>query len=230
MVSAMATSVAGRVGGLAMRRAVVREVTEPVELLGLRLRVASEPIAPWEATERHEGRVQGPPFWAHAWPGGLALAQWVLERPSLVAGKRVLDFASGCGVSAIAAAKAGAAEVLATEIDLFALAAVEENAALNGVQVKTTSADVIDTDAGWDVVLVGDVFYQLDLSRRVAAWLHTLPARVFIGDPGRSFLPLPSLECVATCAFAPVPAWDSVVDRPARVWTLKTPARPSAAS
>lgn len=203
---------------------MVRQVTK-VGVAALvpevRLRLASEPIAPWEATERSAGAVQGPPFWAHAWPGGLALARLVLDSPALVRGKRVLDFASGCGVSAIAAAKAGAAEVIATEVDAFALAAIEENAELNQVIVKVSSEDVVGRDDGWDVVLVGDVFYQAELSRRVHAWieqLHARGAQVRIGDPGRSFLPMTALSCVATYEVTPVPAWDSVVDRPARVW------------
>lgn len=189
----------------------------------LRLRLADEPIAPWAATETKTGAVQPPPFWAHAWPGGLALARTVFDAPELVRGKRVLDFASGCGVSAIAAARAGAGEVLATEIDPFALAAIEENAALNEVTVRVSSEDVIGKDDGWDTVLVGDVFYQAELSRRVWAWLeqlHSRGAEVRIGDPGRSFLPMQWLECVATFTVPPVPAWDSVVDRPARVWRL----------
>lgn len=216
-----------------MRRALVRQVTEVRDAPlcpELRLRVAPEPLAPWEATERLEGAVQPPPFWAHAWPGGLALARLVLDGPELVQGLRVLDFASGCGVSAIAAARAGASEVLATELDLFALAAVAENAELNGVRVASSSADVIDTDAGWDVVLVGDVFYEDELSRRIERWLRVLHARgaqIRIGDPGRSFLPMKSLSCVATYAVAPVPAWDSVLDRPARIWAFgaSAPAR-----
>jgi predicted nicotinamide N-methyase len=190
----------------------------------LSLRLAAEPIAPWEATEVMLGCVQPPPFWAHAWPGGLALARLVLDAPELVRGKRVLDFASGCGVSAIAAARAGATEVLATEIDSFAIAAIEENAAKNSHIVRTTSEDLIGRDDGWDTVLVGDVFYQAELSRRVFAWLRQLHARgaeIRIGDPGRSFLPMESLECVATFDVAPVNAWDSVTDRPARVWRLR---------
>lgn len=190
----------------------------------LMLRLAGEPIAPWEATELRAGSVQPPPFWAHAWPGGLALARLVLDHPELVRGKRVLDFASGCGVSAIAAARAGAAEVIATELDAFALAAIEENAAMNHVSIHVMSQDVIGRDEGWDTVLVGDVFYQAELSRCVLAWLQQLRARdaeIRIGDPGRSFLPMALLECVATYDVPAVPAWDSVVDRPARVWRLR---------
>lgn len=207
-------------------RDLVRQVTtvSTISLVPeLRLRLASEPLAPWAATEVKLGTVQPPPFWAHAWPGGLALARVVLDAPDLVRGKRVLDFASGCGVSAIAAARANASDVLATEVDAFALAAIEENAALNEVTVRVSPEDVIGKDDGWDTVLVGDVFYQSELSRRVLAWLQKLHARgaeVRIGDPGRSFLPMQVLECVATFTVTPVPAWDSVVDRPARVWRL----------
>lgn len=208
----------------AAERQIVREVTRVTDVFpGVQLRVAPEPLVPWLATERCSGRIEGPPFWAHAWPGGLALAKCVIDAPQLVRGKRVLDFASGCGVSAIAAALAGAASVEATEVDVFACAAVDENAALNDVTVAVRNDDVIGTDEGWDVVLVGDVFYEDELSRRVAAWLRVLAARgavVRIGDPGRSFLPIQSLRCEATYSLSPVPAWDSVVDRPARVWSL----------
>lgn len=208
----------------AAERQVVRAATHEREVLsGLRLLLADEPLAPWLATEKQSGQVEGPPFWAHAWPGGLALAQWVLDAPEAVRGKHVLDFASGCGVSAIAAKRAGAATVDATEVDRFACAAIEENAALNGVSLNVRGDDVIGADEGWDVVLVGDVFYEDELSRRVASWLRKLAARgavVRIGDPGRSFLPMQSLACEVTYAFTPSPAWDSVVDRPARVWSV----------
>ena len=214
-------------------RDLVRQVTtvRPASLVPeLSLRLAPEPIAPWEATERRAGALQPPPFWAHAWPGGLALARLVLDAPELVRGKRVLDFASGCGVSAIAAARCGA-DVVATEVDAFARAAIEENAALNEVTLLVTSDDVIDRDDGWDVILVGDVFYQAELSRKVMAWLlrlHVRGAQVRIGDPGRSFLPMDLLECVARFEVPPVSSWDSVVDRPARVWRPR-PALPALA-
>ena len=208
------------------RREVIRTVTAPIEVegcAGLRARVCPEPAAVWEALETAEGARLGPPFWAHAWPGGVALAQWVTQRPELVRGKRVLDFASGGGVSAIAAVRAGAASVLATELDPWAREAIFENAALNQVSLEVTGADVTSRDDGWDVVLVGDVFYEAEPSRVIFAWLSRLRARgaaVWIGDPGRSVLPQAALRCVHVSALAAVPAWDSVLDRPARVWEL----------
>lgn len=195
----------------------------------LMLRLADEPLAPWAATEQQrDGALQEAPFWAHAWPGGLALARWALDSAPLLAGQRVLDFASGCGVSAIAAARVGA-RVCATELDPWALEAIAQNAALNDVSLDVRSDDVIDLDDGWTVVLVGDVFYRAELARRVERWLRALQARgaaVFIGDPGRQFLPMQGLEVVRTCSVPPCPAWDSVVDRPARVWKLTPAAAP----
>jgi predicted nicotinamide N-methyase len=176
----------------------------------------------WLATEAASGRREEPPFWAHAWPGGLALARHVLDAPELVRGKRVLDFAAGCGVAGIAAALVGA-QVEATEVDAFALEAIAENAALNGVSLRARNDDVIDRDEGWDVVLVGDVFYEDELSRRVLSWLRALASRgavLRVGDPGRSFFPSASMRVEGEYAFPPVPAWDSVVAKTARVWSV----------
>jgi len=208
-------------------RELVRRVTRRRALPfcpELTLALADEPLAPWLAAEAASGQREEPPFWAHAWPGGLALARFVLDAPDLVKGKQVLDFASGCGVSAVAAAKAGARAVVAAEIDPFALAAIEENAELNGAQLELRAGDLIGLDEGWEVVLVGDVFYQAQLSVRLERWLATLAARgasIFIGDPGRTFLPVPRLRCAASYEILAVPAWDSVLDRPARVWQLE---------
>jgi predicted nicotinamide N-methyase len=190
---------------------------------GVRVRVCDDPTTPWEACERLEGAVLGPPFWAHAWPGGVALAQWVTAHPELVRGKTVLDFASGGGVSALACLRAGASSVLATELDVWARAALAENAELNELELRITGDEVTARDDGWDVVLVGDVFYEREPSSRIFEWLQKLYVRgalILIGDPGRSFLPQRSLTCVHVASIAPVPAWDSVLDRPARVWEL----------
>ena len=184
---------------------------------GLSLHLAPEPVPLWEALEAHSGKREAPPFWAHAWPGGLALARALLEDPSLVRGRTVLDFGSGCGVAAIAAVKAGA-QVTACEVDPWAIAAIELNAALNGVTLATHLGDLLGAKITWDVVLVGDVFYEGPLSALISRWLSGSTAQVLVGDPGRQFMPVDRLECLQTFQLAANPAWDSVLDRPARVW------------
>ena len=166
------------------------------------LHLADEATALWQKTEDELGAIGlPPPFWAFAWAGGQALARYILDTPALVAGRRVLDFASGSGLVAIAAAKAGAASVEACEIDAFAIAAIALNASTNGVAVMPVNADLVGTDSGWDVVLAGDVSYERDMAARVTAWLATLHARgalTLIGDPGRSYLARDRLAALAT--------------------------------
>ena len=87
------------------------------------------------------GPSRGAALWAFAWAGGLALARHVMDHPELVAGRRVLDFASGCGLNAIAAAKSGAAHVIATDTDPLAVVALSLNADANGVAVQASVAD-----------------------------------------------------------------------------------------
>jgi predicted nicotinamide N-methyase len=167
----------------------------------MRLHLADEAVALWTKTEA-ELQVSGlpPPFWAFAWAGGQALARWIGDHPGPIAGRRVLDFASGSGMVAIAAALAGAAKVEASEIDSFAQAAIALNAGENGVAVDVLREDVIGTDRGWDVVLAGDVAYERDMAAAVFAWLEGLARRgalALVGDPRRSYLALDRLECVA---------------------------------
>jgi predicted nicotinamide N-methyase len=157
----------------------------------IRLRLAHEALPLWEKTEEAlaESGVP-PPYWAFAWAGGQALARYVLDNPEIVAGRSVLDFASGSGLVAIAAMKAGAKSVLASEIDAIARAAIEVNADENGVAVTTTAADLIGEDRGFDIVLAGDVFYERPLADRLLPWLDALAERgatVIVGDPGRSY-------------------------------------------
>ena len=139
-----------------------------------------------------------PPFWAFAWAGGQGLARYVLDHPELVRGKRVLDFATGSGLVAIAAAKAGAASVLAVDIDPFCAAAVALNAELNGVGVAFDSDDLIGETGDWDVVLAGDVFYDRAFADRLGAVVRgALPGVAptsLVGDPGRSYLPKQRLD------------------------------------
>lgn len=168
----------------------------------LRLHLATEIVPIWKSTEE-ELAAQGvpPPFWAFAWAGGQALARYVLDNADLVRGKRVLDFATGSGIVAIAVMKAGAASVLAVEIDDFAIAATELNAEANCVVVEAAHRDVVGVDEGWDVVLAGDVCYERAMSERVFAWLTALATRgalVLIGDPGRNYLPKDHMTALQT--------------------------------
>ena len=167
----------------------------------IRLHLATELVPIWQKTEEELAAIGVlPPFWAFAWAGGQALARHVLDHGDSVRGRRVLDFASGSGLSAIAAAKAGAAHVLATEIDPFAIAAIGLNAAVNGVSVEATLEDMIGRDEGWDTVLAGDVCYEREMAARVFAWLRALAGRgalVLMGDPGRNYLPSSNLVEIA---------------------------------
>ena len=166
----------------------------------LRLCLADEAVPLWRKTEEELGEMGlPPPFWAFAWAGGQALARYVLDNPGLVAGKRVLDFASGSGLVAIAAATAGAGTVEASDIDAFAEIAIAINAAENAVAVTALAEDVVGADRGWDVVLAGDISYQKDMAEAATVWLEGLAARgalVLIGDPRRSYLALDRLECL----------------------------------
>jgi predicted nicotinamide N-methyase len=167
----------------------------------LRLQLADEATELWQKTEDELGEIGlPPPFWAFAWAGGQGLARYILDHPDLVLGKRVLDFASGSGLVAIAAVKAGAAAVTASEIDEFALAAIALNAAQNHVSLDVHAGDLIGVDEGWDVVLAGDVSYQQDMAEATTRWLAALAARgatVLIGDPWRSYLARQLLEPIA---------------------------------
>ena len=162
------------------------------------LHVADEATELWQRTEEELGEIGlPPPFWAFAWAGGQALARYILDHPETVRGRRVLDFASGSGLVAIAAMKAGAAQVSACDIDSFAIAAIQLNAQANGVTVTPVQADLIGQDGGWETVLAGDICYERDLAERVTDWLFRLSQRgatVLIGDPGRSYLPKDRLE------------------------------------
>ncbi len=167
----------------------------------IRLRLASEIYPIWRMSEEALAE-QGvpPPFWAFAWAGGQALARYLLDHPGLVAARSVLDCGSGSGLCAIAAMMSGAARVTASDIDPYAVEAIAMNAAEAGVAIAATTDDLIGVDAGWDVVLIGDLFYEKPLAKRVEAWGRALARRgalVLAGDPGRSYLPKHGLERLA---------------------------------
>ena len=159
----------------------------------IRLHLSQDAISLWEQTEAEAGESdRQPPFWGFAWAGGQALARYVLDHPQTVAGRRVVDLGSGSGLTAIAAALAGASAVLASELDPFAFAAIGLNAAANGVCVGTTG-DLLDQQANdVDVVLAGDIWYEKELAARAFAYCHRAAANgatVLVGDIGRKFLP-----------------------------------------
>ena len=164
------------------------------------LHLATEITPIWRASEAwlNERNVE-PPFWAFAWPGGLALARHIFDHPGLVAGKRVLDFAAGGGIAAIACAMMGA-QVEAADIDPIAQEAIRVNARLNGVDVTVAPGDVVGRAGRWDIVMCGDVCYEAPMTGHIMPWLTRLTdtAEVWIADPGRSYLPTRGLEPFAS--------------------------------
>ncbi|WP_027285332.1 class I SAM-dependent methyltransferase [Rubritepida flocculans] len=185
------------------------------------LHLATEITPIWQATEAFlAAHGVEPPFWAFAWPGGQALARALLDAPETVRGLRVLDFAAGCGIAAIAAAMAGAARVEAAEIDPIAAEAVRLNAALNGVAVESLAQDVVGQPARWDVILAGDVCYEAPMTAHILPWLRAMAAagvRVLLADPGRAYLPREGLAPLSRHA---VPTSLELEDRTLREVTI----------
>ncbi len=168
----------------------------------IHLFLAEDPMLLWARLEADVGGKLTAPFWATAWTGGQALARYVLDNPHLVAGRRVLDVASGSGLVAIAAALAGAAEVTANDIDGYAIASIEANANANGVRVGCEIRDLTDGDGGdAEVVLAGDCLYSTDITARILPFIARAGDRgavVLLGDPGRGFAPPTAFETLAT--------------------------------
>jgi len=191
------------------RKAFIRANTrlKPVPLVGeISLHVADEAVPIWRKTEE-ELAAMGlpPPYWAFAWAGGQALARYVLDHRETVAGLRVLDLAAGSGLVAIAAARAGAAPVIAADIDAFTDPAIALNAAANDVYIEIVVRDLLEDlhpadQPRYDVILVGDLFYEHDTAARALAFLEFHVAagvRVLVGDPGRTYLPKDRLTRLA---------------------------------
>ena len=210
------------------RRAFILENTRiqpPPHTPELNLHLADEVTPIWRLTEEALAEIGlPPPFWAFAWAGGQALARYVLDHPDEVAGKRVVDFASGSGIVGIAAMRAGAGHVLATDIDPFCGAALAVNGELNGVRIDFTDQNLLDVPPpDVDVILAGDICYEKPLATQVMDWLaaaHVRGTRVLIGDPGRSYFPRVGLEKLAEYE---VPTTRELEDREVKktdVWTL----------
>lgn len=187
------------------------------------LHLADERAPLWNKTQRDlwdDGIVL--PYWAFAWAGGQALARLLLDEPDRVRGKRVLDFASGSAISGIAAMMAGAAHVLAADIDPLAAVAAQMNAEANGVAVDTSTDDLVGTSlADFDVIIAGDICYEQSVAERVRDWLGAEARQgrdVLIGDPGRTFLPRKDLEPVIGYGVKSSRDLDDTDVRNARVW------------
>ncbi len=172
----------------------------------IQLHLANDVMRLWRETELRAAKIVGsgalsPPYWAFAWPGGQALARYILDHRAAFAGKAVLDIGSGSGIVAIAAAKTGAAPVVAADIDSLALAAIALNAAANRVYVEPVGNDLIGEEGRWAAVFAGDMCYERPLAERLVAWLRQRArhaTRVLIGDPGRSYVLRTGLERLAT--------------------------------
>jgi predicted nicotinamide N-methyase len=222
-------------GGARASAAVVPEIIRagtrlgPVRLVPeIRLWQASEPIGLWQHTERAAGRTGlDPPFWAFAWAGGQALARHLLDHPELARSRHVTDIASGSGLVAIAAARAGAATVTAYDIDPLAAAAIGLNAAANGVTVQAVCADILDDDAlpaaDTGLVLVADAFYQRDLAARVMRFLERARDRgadVLAGDFGRAYLPRDKLTPLASYGVPGLRVLEDSDTKRTTIWAL----------
>jgi predicted nicotinamide N-methyase len=171
----------------------------------IKLYLADDAIELWQKTGAElQNANTSLPFWGFAWAGGQALARYLLDHRSAVAGQRVLDLGSGSGLVAIAAAMAGAAHVDANDVDPLALATISMNAAANGAAIHPLAEDVIGNesyDRSWDIILAGDVFYEPGMTERIAPWLQHLAkqgTQVLIGDLGRTYLPQEQLQSLAS--------------------------------
>jgi predicted nicotinamide N-methyase len=209
---------------------IVRTSTRlgPVGLVPeIRLHQASEPIGLWLRTEQAAGRTGlEPPFWAFAWAGGQALARYLLDHPETVEDRHVIDVASGSGLVAIAAARAGAMAVTAYDIDPLAIAAIAANADANAVAVLASDADILDEDEPpyADVILAADVFYQRELADRVTRFLDGGRARgavVLVGDLGRTYLPRGRLTALASYDVPGLGALEDSDIKRTTVWTCR---------
>jgi predicted nicotinamide N-methyase len=206
-----------------VRAATSRQAVPMVEEISLLS--TAPPLELWELWQQ-TGRAD-PPFWAYPWAGGQGLARYVLDNPGTVRGRRVLDVASGSGLVAIAAAKAGAASVVAGDIDPLAVAAITLNASANGAAIDSRVFDLAQDDAGdAEVVLAGDVFYQRELAELALAFLRAVARSgvdVLVADPGRAFVPAASLTALARYQVPVLTAIEDGAIKTVTIYRLSSP-------
>lgn len=173
----------------------------PAMVPEFKLWLASEYVPIWQATEAWlEEQNIDPPYWAFCWPGGQAIARYLLDNPAEVRGKRVIDLAAGSGISSMAAVRAGAASVIANDIDALSLVAARLNAGANGLAFEVSMDDWLAGPDGApeaDVVIAGDVCYEREMSAKALAWLRSharLGRLVLLGDPGRNYFSAQGLQ------------------------------------
>ena len=202
------------------------DVLTPLHVPEIRLHLATEAHELWLKTEEELQEIGlPPPFWAFAWAGGQGLARYILDHPEAVRGRRVVDFASGSGLVAIAAMKAGAVSVLAADIDPWAETAVRLNAALNGVTLSYTGEDITGRDLEAEVYLAGDVFYDKAFADRLKPWFSGLAANgasVIVGDPGRSYCPREMMTALASYEVPVTRALEDSEVKRTTVWRFGT--------
>ena len=191
----------------------------------IRLHLAEESLPIWQKTEEQLGEINvPPPYWAFAWAGGQALARYILDNPSDLAGMSVLDLGSGSGLTAIAAMKSGAARVLAADIDAIALASIGINAKANDVRIETTAKDLLAESADrFDVILVGDLFYERQLADKVLAFIELAAAQralILIGDPQRNYFPRDRFEKIAEYEVPVTRELEDTLIKRTAVWRL----------
>jgi predicted nicotinamide N-methyase len=213
-------------------------IADPAAFIRANTRLQTVPHAPeislwladeitpiWRMTEEELGELGlPPPFWAFAWAGGQALSRYLLDHPHEVAGKRVLDFATGSGLVGVAAMRAGAASVLCADIDPFCQAAVAANAQANQVALSFTDQNLLDAPPPpVDVICAGDICYEKPMTEAVLAWLaqaRTAGTRVLIGDPGRTYFPRSGLDFLAEYRVPTTRELEDQEIKRASVWAL----------
>lgn len=193
----------------------------------IRLHLADEVLPLWHAMQLETGDPDAPlPYWAFAWSGGLAIGRHLRDHPQVVAGRRVFDLASGSGLCAVAALRAGAISAVAVDIDRFSIAAIEVNARANRHRVPTLLSDVLDDDPpDADVVLAGDCWYNAELAARVLPWLRRVQGAgidILVGDPGRRYLPADTLTELARYDVRTTTELEDLDHKQGRVYTLRS--------